>query len=92
MGNSISHSTVRIILVPNVLSSNAPLLKQRSTRAKGYDPIDIIFLAFCCQPNTQTTATDIPTFASISNIDLKDLIDAADSNIYVNITSNDKDL
>ena len=49
MGNSISHSTVRIILVPNVFEQyRVPLLKQRSTCEKGCDPIDIIFL-HCCQ-------------------------------------------
>ena len=42
MGNSIFHSTVRIILVPNVFeqySAAAPLLKQRSTCSKDCDPI-----------------------------------------------------
>jgi hypothetical protein len=42
MGNNISHSTVRIILVPNVFeqySAAVPLLKQRSACAKGCDPI-----------------------------------------------------
>ena len=45
LGNSISHSTVRIILVSNVCqqySAAAPLLKQRSNCAKGCDPICLL--------------------------------------------------
>ena len=69
-------------LFPIFLSSRAPLLKQRTTCAKGCDPIDINFLQ-CCQPNTQTWRPQhnyIPIRYYVSNIDLKDLIDAADSN------------
>ena len=42
MGNSISHSTVQIFLVPNVFeqyNAAAPLVKHRSTCAKGCDQI-----------------------------------------------------
>ena len=45
LGNIISHSTVRIILVSNVFqqySAAAPLLKQWSTCAKGCDPICLL--------------------------------------------------
>ena len=47
MGNSISHSTVRIILVPNVFkqySAAAPLLKHRSTVQKV-----VIRFVHCCR-------------------------------------------
>ena len=67
-------------LFPMFLSSRAPLLKQRSTCAKGCDPININFL-HCCQPNTQTWRPQ-----QILNVNLTDV-----KFICLN-TSNDKDL
>ena len=79
-------------LFPMFLSSRAPLLKQRSTCAKGCDPIDINFL-HCCQPNKQNGDHNrlCPTFVSIYNIDLKDLL-MRRTLIYFKNTSDDKDL
>ena len=82
MGNSISHSTVRIILVPNVFEQWCAAAKTKEPLCKRlWSDRYSFFASVVNQKHTNmATTTDIPTFASISNIDLKDLIDTADSN------------